>query len=545
MNLKVIKSIYISSFFFLFVVQFAIAQDLVTPLLDSLSIVSTESEKSRISLKIALELSNTDWERSQYYMKVAEESALASDDTQVYADYLEKAGDIFSNKQAYDIALDFYIKTYDFYKDSNLPRKHIIETNLAILYAQVESFDEALVFFRLIYQYWKQQKNPLALAKSLNNIGNLYFQSGASLDSAIVYFQKALKIEEKINDSDLSFQLNTNLGRVFSEKEQYEKSKLYFNKAFLALREDHSPVAKAWFYNAFSEFYLKQNKIDSNIYYANKSFQITDSLAPYTVENLGTVKLLYNAYRLNKEFEKATVFFDSYNRISDSVNIEEKRLNVEKILIQESYKTLEKIQALKKDETLLRYLIYGLIFCVLLLTLAILLARNHTKLKNIQLEKALILANRKELNTSLDTKNNELIGKAMIEIHRTETIDKILEDLKNIKRKVLKKETKQDIAGVVSRLEQNTNNNIWKEFEVRFEQVHESFYKYLLIAHPDLTSKDKRLCALLKLDLSTKEISQITGQSFKSVENARTRLRKKLNITNLGTDLAIYLSSFN
>jgi tetratricopeptide (TPR) repeat protein/DNA-binding CsgD family transcriptional regulator len=543
--LKVIKAICVSSFFYLFVVQFAISQTLVTPLLDSLSVVSSESEKSRISLKIALELSDKDWERSEYYMKVAEESALASDDPQVYADYLEKAGDIFSEKQAYDIGLKFYLKAYDFYKDTNLPRKYIIETNLAILYAQVEGFDEALVFFRLLYQYHKQQKDSLALAKSLNNIGNLYFLSGVSLDSSIVYFQKALKIEEKANNNGLYFHLHTNLGRVFSEKEQYEKSKLYFNKAFLALREDHSPVTKAWFYNAFSEFYLKQNKVDSSIYYANKSFQITDSLAPYTLENLKTVKLLYNAYKLNKEFEKATVFFDSYSRISDSVNIEEKRLNVEKILIQENYKSKEKIRALNEGKRRLNIYIVGLSFLILILILFILLVRNRAKLKNIQLEKKLMLAKRKELNASLETKNNELIGKAMTEIHRTEIIDEILQDLKNIKLKALKKETKQDIAGIVKRLEENTNNSIWKEFQLRFEQVHESFYKNLLIAHPDLTSKDKRLCALLILNLTSKEISQITGQSFKSVENSRTRLRKKLNITNVRTDLAIYLSSFN
>jgi len=543
--LKVIKAICVSSFFYLFVVQFAISQTLVTPLLDSLSVVSSESEKSRISLKIALELSDKDWERSEYYMKVAEESALASDDPQVYADYLEKAGDIFSEKQAYDIGLKFYLKAYDFYKDTNLPRKYIIETNLAILYAQVEGFDEALVFFRLLYQYHKQQKDSLALAKSLNNIGNLYFLSGVSLDSSIVYFQKALKIEEKANNNGLYFHLHTNLGRVFSEKEQYEKSKLYFNKAFLALREDHSPVTKAWFYNAFSEFYLKQNKVDSSIYYANKSFQITDSLAPYTLENLKTVKLLYNAYKLNKEFEKATVFFDSYSRISDSVNIEEKRLNVEKILIQENYKSKEKIRALNEGNRRLNIYIVGLSFLILILILFILLVRNRAKLKNIQLEKKLMLAKRKELNASLETKNNELIGKAMTEIHRTEIIDEILQDLKNIKLKALKKETKQDIAGIVKRLEENTNNSIWKEFQLRFEQVHESFYKNLLIAHPDLTSKDKRLCALLILNLTSKEISQITGQSFKSVENSRTRLRKKLNITNVRTDLAIYLSSFN
>ncbi len=190
-------------------------------------------------------------------------------------------------------------------------------------------------------------------------------------------------------------------------------------------------------------------------------------------------------------------------------------------------------------------LIFVLVCCVLLLILVVLLARNQTKLKNIQLEKVLILKNKEELNMSLDIRNKELIGKTMVEIYRTEAIDEVLDDLKNIKRKVLKRETKKDIAGILNKLEKNTKSDIWKEFELRFEKVHQSFYKSLFLAHPDLTSKDKRLCALLTLNLSTKEISQITGQSFKSVENARTRLRKKLKITNLGTDLTIYLSEFN
>jgi tetratricopeptide (TPR) repeat protein len=478
-------------------------------------------------------------------MEVAKVSALASDDPQVYADYLEKAGNIFSKNQAYDIALDFCLKTYDFYKETNLPRKHIIETNLATLYAQVYNFDDALVFFRRAYQYNKQQKDSLPLAKSLNNIGNLYFLSSVSLDSSVVYFQKALKIEEKLNNNRLYFHLQTNLGRVFSQKEQYKKSKLHFNKALSSLREDQSPVNKAWIYNEFSEFYLKQKKLDSSVYYARKAFKITDSLAPYTVQNLKTVKLLYNAYKLNKEFEKAIVFFDSYTRISDSVNIVAKKTNVAKILIQESYKSKEKIRSLNESKRRLSNSIWGLIFLLILLLLITLLVRNRAKLNKIQLEKELMLVKRKELNARLKTKSNELIGKAMTEIHRTEIIDEILQELKNIKLKALKKETKQEIAGVVKRLETNTSSSIWQEFQLRFEEVHESFYKNLSKAYPDLTSKDKRLCALLILDLTSKEISQITAQSFKSVENARTRLRKKLNITNLKTDLTSYLSSFN
>ena len=132
----------------------------------------------------------------------------------------------------------------------------------------------------------------------------------------------------------------------------------------------------------------------------------------------------------------------------------------------------------------------------------------------------------------------------MVEIHRTEIIEEILQDLKEVKRKAAKKETQQAIDYIAKRLKRDTNSNIWEEFEMRFEQVHESFYKNLSKKHPDLTSKDKRLCALLKLNLTSKEIAQITGQSSKSIENARTRLRKKLEITHSDVELSAYLSSF-
>ncbi len=528
---------------FLFVVQCTIAQERVTTLLDSLSVVTTESEKSRISLKIALELSNSNWERSQYYIEVAEEAALASGDLQVYADYCKETGEIYYQKDALDVALDYYLKSYGFYKDKDVSEKYILENYLAIVYARVENSAVAFDYFRRVYQYQKEQGDTLSLAKTLNNIGNLYLET--QLDSSVIYYQKALKIAKTLNNNNLYFYLYTNLGRVFSIKSQYKKSKLYFNKAISTLNEDIDLRNKAWLYNEFSEFYLKQNKPDSSIYYASKSYQISDSLAPYSLGSLKSVELLYSSYRLNKEFEKASNYFDSYNRISDTINIEEKKVNVEKILIEEEYKSKEKIRSLKEGERRLKYYIFGLSLFVLLLILIILLVKYRTKLKSTQLEKELILAKRKELVASLEIKNNELIGKAMTEIHRTEIIDEILLELKNIKRKAVKKETQQAIDDIVKRLEKDTNSDIWKEFEVRFEQVHESFYKNLLIQHPDLTSKDKRLCALLKLDLTSKEIAQITGQSFKSVENARTRLRKKLDITNLKTDLSTYLSSFN
>lgn len=88
---------------------------------------------------------------------------------------------------------------------------------------------------------------------------------------------------------------------------------------------------------------------------------------------------------------------------------------------------------------------------------------------------------------------------------------------------------------------QNDAYNNWEEFELRFSNVYESFYKKLDALHPNLSALDKRICALIKLNLSTKEIANITKSSIRSIENIRTRLRKKIGLTNSKTDLNKYL----
>ena len=60
-----------------------------------------------------------------------------------------------------------------------------------------------------------------------------------------------------------------------------------------------------------------------------------------------------------------------------------------------------------------------------------------------------------------------------------------------------------------------------------------------------ITDNDKKLCAFLKLDLRSKDIAAITKQSVKSVEIARTRLRKKLDLVNKNISLAEYLNNLD
>ena len=104
-------------------------------------------------------------------------------------------------------------------------------------------------------------------------------------------------------------------------------------------------------------------------------------------------------------------------------------------------------------------------------------------------------------------------------------------------------ETKERIDSIISRYNLNSLDSTWKEFENRFGNVYEDFYVKLGKLHPGLTLSEKRLSALLKLGFNSKAIAALTFQDAKSVDMARYRLRKKLNLAS-DVNLSEYLMSF-
>ncbi len=83
----------------------------------------------------------------------------------------------------------------------------------------------------------------------------------------------------------------------------------------------------------------------------------------------------------------------------------------------------------------------------------------------------------------------------------------------------------------------------WKRFEVNFKELHEDFFERLLKEYPSLTPKDLKLCAYLKMNLSTKEIAPLMAISVRGVEIHRYRLRKKLDMDS-SDNLSNFLITF-
>lgn len=532
------------SFLFFLMCGFSYSQTSVDQLIDSLNLVDKPEKKISLSQRIASALKDSDWDRALTYLELAESEAKKTKNPDTYlAPIYVTAGRIYNSKDVVDVTLDYYQKAYNIYEDTkNIDEAAKTENNLAIIYARLQNKDKALEHFKNVYKYQAKKNDSLRLAQILNNIGTLYLEK--NVDSSLLYYKKTFSIAKAIKDTTLYAYVYTNLGRAYTLKNDSLLSKSYFDKAVATANLPIENSVKAFVYQSLSECFLKQKMNDSAIYYANKTMALQkDNMYSFTGQDV--INTLYKAYINKEDYKNAARYFETFNAIRDSLNVEEKAVNVERLKLQEEYRTRLQIRELQEEKQQFKYFLIGLSLVAGILTLLILLIKYRNRITKNRLEKELLKTKQQELRYSLDAKNKVLIGKAMTEMHRTDIINGILKDLKQIKLKAVKKETQQAIDFILKRLQRDTNTDIWKEFEVSFEQVHKSFYKKLNENHPDLSPKDRRLCALLFLDLTSKEISQITGQSFKAVENARTRLRKKLDLTNEKINLSTYLNSLS
>ncbi|WP_291127366.1 triple tyrosine motif-containing protein [Flavobacterium sp. UBA7682] len=142
-------------------------------------------------------------------------------------------------------------------------------------------------------------------------------------------------------------------------------------------------------------------------------------------------------------------------------------------------------------------------------------------------EQQLMKLRNEQLSQDVDAKNRELAVSTMSLIKKNELLNIIKEDLK----KSSEENSGRNIKSVISTINRNiTEDDSWNVFKEAFDNADKDFLKKIKAAHPSLTPSDLKLCAYLRLNLSSKEIAPMLNISIRSVEIKRYRLRKKLNL---------------
>lgn len=145
-------------------------------------------------------------------------------------------------------------------------------------------------------------------------------------------------------------------------------------------------------------------------------------------------------------------------------------------------------------------------------------------------EKRIIALENEQLEASLRFKGKELSSEVMQNIAHQELLTALKEEIRQ--QKLSGTFTRKNLDKLLSMVDNNivSDEKMWDVYKENFDRIHDNFFRNLKQKYPDLTAGDLRFCALLRLNLPTKEIARFMNISVRGVDGARYRLRKKFDI---------------
>ena len=432
-----------------------------------------------------------------------------------------------------------------------------------------ESYESYFNALRLFEEFNDKE----GIIKSLNGIGNIcYYQKNFS--KAFIYYSKALNLARELHDTIQVGNVLNNIGIVLLERGEIAGAIDNYNQAIVINTRFDQKVRLGTNYLNLGIAYMKINRFDDFVKNNNKAIDIytvtgsnynraicylnfcdfykmlkqTDHQVQYAMlaysEGLKfnmrdvifqSAEILHEYYLKSGQIDSAYKFSNIQHNEKDSIDSEKSSARLTLLEQEYSYekaKKEEKMQQQKKD-----YIAIILIILAIsgLITTSLFWSRQVVKTKNILLEK-------QRLADEIEYKNKELTVNVMSLIKKNEMSIDISNRLIQLEQRATDPVMKQEILRLVNSMQRNSSTDIWEEFETRFRQVHNSFYDKLLSRFPDLSPSELKLCALLRLNLTTKEICELSGQRPASLDVARYRLRKKLGLANSQVNLVTFLS---
>jgi tetratricopeptide (TPR) repeat protein/DNA-binding CsgD family transcriptional regulator len=523
-------------------------------------------------------------ERSLFhYQKSAEINILSGiANTHEHITALGNIGYIYDIKEQHLIALDYYNQALILARQ--LGDKKEIATNLANI-GKVQTvqgfYKEALRNMEEALALDREAGDESMIASDLNTIGRIY-EAWGMFDKAAEYLQQALAINIRLGQDDKVAIRYSGLGLVYKAWGKYEEALKYFEMALaidkamknddkVALRQTNigstylamGQTGKAITFLNLGLDYFTKNQMPSyvsatlfdlgNCYLINQDYLQAEKAFLKAIEYskpgrlnrniMNSLEQLSRLYKISGKFEKALTTQTEFMLIKDSLfNAESQRKIAEFQALYELDNKQQQIELMLLDQQLARkrhtntvliFSVMGLVLVIMLLVLLIRL-RNHQN-RHLKAEKE-----NEALRADLEQRNKELTFNAMCIIKNNEAMVKMVEAVDSA---LEAKDEHNQLKNVIHQLQRIEQDKSWEDFEIRFIQTHQDFYEKLQSRFPDLTPNERKLCAFLRLNLSTKDIAAITHQSINSINVARTRLRKKLSIDGTDENLIGFLHS--
>jgi len=448
----------------------------------------------------------------------------------------------------------------------------IVLMNLSNVHLKQKNYIKAIEYLERALVYRRVTGNRRGESDVLLNLGNNYYELG-DIDKAVEYYTQTLKIKEELGD-DLPgiMKVYNNLGVIARDRGDDARAIEYYNSTLEIARSVNDRYGVALALNNLGSRMMAMNN-PASLQLLLESLEITKEMG-HKKQMLSTYDNLQQYYSKFGDFEQAYHYALQYQALNDSIYNEESAAKIIELQTQYDTEMKEKENQILRERERIQMLrsrmliLLVIIFAILAFSLYILLSLKRKSLKQSKqlLEKEIEFRNlereksekenqhlhevvfaEEQINKlqrrQIDEKNRELTTSTIHIINKNE----VLTNIRQLAEKMLNGndcDKNACIKQLIREVDSNLNfDEQWEQLKRHFESVHTGFFARLYERYPTLTQNDLKLCAYLRMNLSTKEIGQMLNISIDSVATKRYRLRKKLLLEN-NNNLVVFLSDF-
>ncbi|PTX45314.1 tetratricopeptide repeat protein [Christiangramia gaetbulicola] len=453
-------------------------------------------------------------------------------------------GNTYLTQGQSDRAMETYLEIAEASElDEDAQYRFYADISIAGIYLDSEDYEKALKRFQKIREQYTVKDStriellPYCVIYNNEGIAN---ENIGKLKEAEELYRKAIKLSEELDEPYYLANAYSNMGSLEVKRENFNKALVWHKKALEIRKESNYTLGICQSQTHIGIIYLKLDQVKEGEEYLQASLESAMQMG-YEKQVIENSEALKTVYENREDFEKAYQMQKLEMESRNNVFNEESIKNQERLKAKYEYQLQKQIEEKKRE---FRETVYKFIFGILLLLLIIafiLFRLQKIKTRQTRLQNENIKKEKHLLHQELDYKNKKLMSNLMFLLQKNEMISGLIEKLREAK-KLTKAQCDKALSEMIRQLKYSHNNESWEEFDLYFQEVHSEFYEKLS-SNYQLTPNEMKLAAFTKLKLSSKEISSLTGQSIRTIDVGRYRLRKKLGITNSEVNLTTFLNS--
>lgn len=406
-----------------------------------------------------------------------------------------------------------------------------------VTYFYNNDIDLAMEYNHLVADSYEGKEQAHQTVRALNNRFNYSMSYDETLDLTLL----AETLCKEYGFSDLLINIYLNASMQSLAYEEFDMSLEYLERAKPLLSNFKE---EGYYYSALGFYNLMVGDSSEAIVNLKHSIELLDQ-DDFDAKNVHSYFLLQDIYfneeRYKEAYEALMAFAETYTRqhnTSNVVNLSKLINDMELAQADERLKQHQReMQQNQEYNDLVRRIYVGVIcFVAAIAILALLLwrmQRKNSRLISIKAEQ------------DLRHKNEIIKVQQLQQYEEQNNMTKLSEELIETVNISDNREMRNALRHIIHRLNKtHGSNNNWAEVEKTLANNNDVFFENLLKEYPNLTKNERKLCTLIHMNLSTKEIANITHQSIGSINVARSRLRQKFGLTDSDISLIVFLDKF-